>query len=738
MTNRILKSALRGHTSHFTAALLAVATMSAPVLAQETEPAGDAPTQVAQNNEAAKDDTTITVTGSRIRRDEYSSVEPLTVIDKEEMTQAGFSSAAEVLQSVGVTGGGAQINNYFAGFVVNGGTGANTLGLRGLDPNRTLVLLNGRRIAPAGTRGAIGSADLNVLPSAIISSIEILKSGASSIYGSDAVAGVVNILTEKKFDGLTIEAQVDVPEVGAGIEKRLSAVYGYNTDRLHIAASVDYYKRDALRYRDRDFTRCPINGFINGPGEALGLADFVDPATGQPKCFPLDNGGVTVNTIGINPRVAATPGAGSTGLTFNRLRPNAAVIGGATPGYEGVTLDSRDTFGPGLLEQEIVTPAEIYTGFISASYETDMLGNAEFYIEALANKRKSSAILHRQLSLDYPVGSPLIPALFAGSNLGTPSDTTNGVNIGVRGFLDFGVTNSKQEVDFIKFGGGMRGDFSILPNWRYDAYVSNSWTDATYEQDLFLTSRLINATDVVQTSPGVFACASGGSCVPAPALTPAVIGGQLPQNFRDYILVNTIGSTKYREFTAAFSADGPLFKLPGGDVQLAVGAEYRKARIDDTPSPESQAGDLLNLTASLPTRGSDSVWEVFSEIHLPLLADTPFFHRLNVTASGRYTKYKSYGSDFTYKVGGEWEPVRGIGFRGSYGTSFRAPALYEQFLGATTGFQSNQFDPCNDYGLSPDANLRANCAGRWPGTGLHCHIGCRNIQRRRRGQRFVS
>ena len=145
----------------------------------------------------AEFDQAIVVTGSRIRRDEFTGTEPMTVITAEEITQSGFNSATDALQSNAVTAGAGQINNYFAGFVTDGGTGANTLGLRNLGPARTLILLNGRRLSPAGTRGSVLAADLNVLPTAIVERIEVLKAGASSVYGSDAIAGVVNIITDR-------------------------------------------------------------------------------------------------------------------------------------------------------------------------------------------------------------------------------------------------------------------------------------------------------------------------------------------------------------------------------------------------------------------------------------------------------------------------------------------------------------------------------------------------------------
>jgi len=683
---------------------------TAPVVGPADVPA-ESPSPPGATAAQQAPETTIVVTGSRIRKDVFSAAEPLTVITGRSITQSGFASTAEALQSTAVTAGASQINNAYGGYVTDGGTGANTLSLRGLGPTRTLVLLNGRRLAPAGTRGAVGAADLNVLPSAIIDRVELLKAGASSIYGSDAVAGVVNIITARRPEGLRLDAQADVPGEGAGSSYRLSGVYGYNSDRFHLAMSLDYYQRDALLKSDRAFTRCAIDGFITGPGAALGSGDFIDPATGQPKCYPLDAGGVTINTLGVSTR-AATPAAGTTGTLFNRLRPNPTA-GGGVPGYEGVSLDSRTSFDPAMLGEELITPAKVYTGFLQSSYETGLPGDAELYVELLANRRTSSAKLYRQLSLDYPVGSPLIPAQFQDSDLGITSDTTNGQDVGARAFVGYGLLDSQQRVDYIKAAGGLRGNVPSVGDWRYDLYFSNSWTDARYSTESFLTSRLIAATNgIVANANGTFSCAPGApaGCVAAPYLTPAVIGGQLPQNFRNYIVQNVTGTTKFREFTAALNVDGSLFRLPGGTAKLALGAEYRRSRIDDTPPAESIAGDLLNLSAALPTRGSDAVWEVFGEAYFPLLSDTPFFYRLNTTASVRQTHYRSYGSNRTYKVAAEWEPFRGLAFRGSYGTSYRAPALFEQFLGATSGFQSQQLDPCNDYGESPNANLRANCA----------------------------
>lgn len=694
------------------AAILAQA--SVPAWAQESS---EDQATATQSNTGAEALEAIVVTGSRIRRDEFNSSEPVTVITAEEITQAGFISGTDALQSTAVTAGSSQINNIYAGYVVDGGTGVNTLSLRNLGPARTLVLLNGRRLAPAGTRGSVLAADLNVLPTGIIDRIEILEAGASSIYGSDAVAGVVNVMTDTAFRGFELEAQVNAPEINAGDDMRVSASFGFGTDKLDLIGSFEYRKRNRVSRNDQDWFDCPVGGYLSGKGTPFGSGNGVG-FDGSP-CFTLDNGGTTINTLGVPTRLAESRVTGTIG-GFNRLVPDASVVDGPTPGYKGVTFYSRDTFSPAMEEEDLYTPVEIYTGFLQATYGLDALGNAELFGELLATRRESSSLLWRQLSIDYTRGSLLIPEIFRDGAFLAPNSTSSGQIVAARAFVDAGLTNSAQEVDYVRLGVGLRGDF-IVPDWRYEAYAGRSWTHGTYEIESFLTDRVANSLQVVQNEDGSFTCASilsNPNCVAAPPLNADTIGGRLPQEWRDYILQNTIGINRFFEDTLSFTADGPIFQLPYGDVQLVVGAEYRDQKINDTPDGNAISGNLLGLTSSVPTRGTDSVTEFFGEIFIPILADRPFFESLSLNGSARYTDYDSYGSDTTYKVAAEWQIVKGFGLRSSYGTSFRAPALAEQFLGATSGFASAAGDPCDadnypadpaDYSATQQTRA-ANCA----------------------------
>ena len=665
---------------------------------------------------------TVTITGSRIARDNFNSVSPVQIITREESTLAGFSNTAEVLQSNAVTGGGSQINNAFGGFVVDGGPGVNTISLRGLGTTRTLVLLNGRRVAPAGSRGSVGSADLNVLPTAIIDHIEILKDGASSIYGSDAVAGVINIITRKNITGVTVEGQYNTTEHGGGDQQRYSITAGHTFDRGFLSGSIELYRRSEITWGDRDWMKCQTDyrrTSVNGVVGEFGSLDFKDPLTGMPKCYGITgtgNNGVTINTIGTG-TLAGVGAAGSVGTSFNRWRPNSLISTGLV-GFEGVggganNLNVRDTFEPRMMNQSLISPAELKTGFLQGAYDLKAMGNAEVYGELLVHKRDSHQTGYRQLSLDYARGSPLIPAALANvPNLqSAPTLITNGLPLQVRAFIGFGNYTSSQTIDYDKGLGGLRGNLPFS-DWKYDLSASYAKSKASYTFEQWLTDRLAQSLDVVAGPNGTFACRNpANGCVPAPVLSTAVIGGVLPQAWRDFTFVPDTGHTTYKESTAVLNTTGSLFQMPHGRVKGALGLEYRRAEIDDTPSINMQTANVYNFSSAAITRGKDSVWELYGEVEVPVLAGMPFAEELTVNVSGRYTDYKSYGGDTTYKAGFLYTPIKAVSLRGSHGTSYRAPALYEQFLGSTSGFQAAQNDPCNNYGVQdPNSPRFRNCA----------------------------
>lgn len=722
---------------------------SAPVAYAQSQQEGE---EAAAAGSQATTVDEVVVVGSRIRRDNYNAPSPVQVVTRDETTLAGFSSTTSVLQGTGVTGGTDQINNAYGGYVTNGGPGANTLSLRGLGATRTLVLLNGRRLAPAGSRGSVGSADLNVLPSAMIERIEVLKDGASSIYGSDAVAGVVNIITRNNLDGITVEGQYNTPlhADGEGEETRFSIVAGATGDRWHAAGSAEYYNRAELTLGSRPFARCATTNYTDG-------SDFIDPLTGRPKCWSLDAGGVTINTLGTSEvfvygdgAYARAPGMSDRLYYANRWRPAAAGTGlagwEAVGGYDlnaaGNALVSsetnvRDAYDPRMLKESLISPAEIVTLYGEGAYDLQALGNAEIYGEFLFNRRDSQQTGYRQLALDYYVGNLMIPANLGFSDLGVNAgglSPTSGpfanANTGARAFIGFGNDTSEQTVNFHKEVVGIRGDF-FVPNWRYDVYASYSKSQSDYVFEQFLIDRLQDSLDVVEapsgldprlTRSGVLSNGLQGTvtcranlvdptlgCIPAPFLTAATVGGELPEDWKNYVFRPITGRTEYDEKVISIGLDGPLFTLPAGEVSAFIGAEWREASIDDTPAIDMQTANIYNFSTAGITRGSDSVWEVFGEVEVPLLANLPLVQSLTLNASARYTDYKSYGDDTTWKLGLVYTPVNWLTLRGTYGTSYRAPALFEQFVGATSGFNANSTDPCHELSASANPVIVANC-----------------------------
>lgn len=675
----------------------------------------------------------IVVTGSRIAKDTFNSVSPVQVISRDETTIAGFNSTAAVLQSTAVTGGSEQINNSYGGYVVNGGPGVNTLSLRGLGATRTLLLLNGRRVSPAGSRGAVGSADLNVLPNIMVDHVEVLKDGASSIYGSDAVAGVVNIITRPKVDGVTMEFQQNSTQHGGANEGRFSIMAGKTGDDWRVSGSLEMFKRTSMTLGQRGWASdCPVPLLGRKADGSYGADDFIDPTTGEPKCWSLDAGGVTINTLGTAYRLGV-PGAGSKGYYasfyaddwanmpfypqdyFNRWRPNSSVTTGFA-GFEGVDLNTRTTFAPEMKDAHLVSPTTNFTGFLQGGKDLHALGDAELYFELLTHRRKSNQSGYLQHTIDYANNSPLLGQYsFLKNFAAAPADgSTNGQVIAARAFVGWGIYRNKQEVDFYRATAGLRGHIGSS-SWDYDFYLSHANSDADYMTQNRLTDRIAKAYNVVADGSGGFICADAAAraegCVAAPVLTADVIAGNLPQAYRDYIMQWTHGNTKYEETTFSLNLNGSLFDMWHGTAYGAFGFEHRRASINDTPDINSINNNLYGFTSSAPTRGSDEVNEVYAEIELPLLSGITGAQELSVNLSGRYTDYKSYGNDTTYKMGLLYTPVSWLSIRASHGTSFRAPALFEQHLGATSGFIPSTNDPCNEWAQMTDktSNRYLNC-----------------------------
>lgn len=701
----------------------------------------------------------IYVTGSRIRRTEFNSPDPITIISPEIASAQGQTSTAQMLQSSPIAAGSAQVTSAISAvFNTDGGLGAETISLRGLGANRTLVLLNGRRAGPSGTRGSVAAFDLNALPLSVIENVEILKTGASSIYGSDAVAGVVNIITSKDTDGFQLDGMASVPLAGTGQEYRVSATWGKDFGNGHILATADYFKETMLRRRDRDYLDCPEEYIFEGVDTGRILpngdpdydsngrrADLIDARTGQPRCNDFLWGHVWTydydfnpsglyqfdydGSLGrfIQPNLVTHPGTGSTLVAppgFFRISDEIAYP--LPPGQERLTEGLTNAYHPFQAKQSVIPETELFTAYVDAAY--DVSSNLEIGIELLYNKRKTYYDSYNQFyyltgfTNDFsPVapgfGDPFSPG-WEGAFFLSPTAISD-------------LNDSWAEVDYYRGVAWFDGTFgSFLPSWGYNGYFQYSRSEGSYTDDI-LYDDAVRWHDLRTSSCAGIEFLSGVDCVDINWTTPEFLAGQLTPEETEFLFGRDTGETLYEQYIAEVSVTGPIFDLPAGSLQAAFGLSARWDSIDDMPGMWTLIGNVWPGTSSGRTFGESQTLEAFGEVQVPLIHDTPFIQDFTLSGSARVTNVKATrGSDgqsdndngnWTYSVGASWVVNDWLQFRARYGTSFRAPALFELYLADEVGSLSQrEIDPCIQLDANPTVNdrVRANCLAGIPEIGL--------------------
>jgi iron complex outermembrane receptor protein len=695
-------------TTSILAGVVALAVAPVSALAQDTASTAKAPP-------ADTEVEALVVTGSRIKRNEYTSASPIQVITSEQSTLQGLTDTGDILQRSSAASGSAQSNNLLTGYVVTGGENVSTISLRGLGANRTLVLLNGRRLAPAGQGGTVGPVDLNVLPSSIIDRTEILKDGASSIYGSDAVAGVVNIMTKKDFDGVEVNAYTSVPTRGEGETYRFSGTAGKVFDKGYVNLTFDYNEQKALKIKDRGYLSC-AEDYLFDPdsGERV---DFIDPKTNHFKCYNAINNGWRANdtfggTFAYDPTRANAPPGGY---------PAAALTTTGIPGLKDwvrfgragqpATFSYGNYDSPAYQNSDAISPIKRGTVYLTGSY--DITPNIEAYTEVLLNRRKSSGT-----SIMY------LFETVSGDNINNDVSTglRNGGASGDAFPLILLPKKQTETIDYGRFVGGFKGTINgggFLNNWDWDIYGQYGKSDAKYGSNFIYADRVYATTAPSPIPAGGGApttgcdisliTISGGGCQEIHYFKPDILAGNLSPQERAFLIGYETGTTKYTQYSFEGSISGDLFTLPAGPVGAAFGATYRKDKLDDTPGYNAQNANYWGYSTAGRTKGSDDVKEVYGELAIPVFKDLPMVEKLDLSLSGRYTDYKSYGSDQTYKVGLNWQLSSAFRVRSSYGTSFRAPALYELYLADQTSFFNGR-DPCEKWEESSNARIQTNCA----------------------------
>ena len=622
----------------------------------------------------------VEVVGSRIKRVDVETAQPVLVLERAQLEASGLMSVGEILQELTVHG--AALNAR----VNNGGDGTTRVDLRNLGDRRTLVLLDGLRWIP----GIDGGVDLNSIPLAMVERIEVLKDGASAIYGSDAIAGVVNISTREATSGLATRAYLGESEYGDGRVESAEASYGIAGERTHAAIGLSWQRQAQVFAGDRDISAVPTYG-LPGNDVSAGASPFT--ANGL-YGFGV-RGGCPYNPAGTYPangRCTPAPGAapGPTRSTFDPATGSYRVFDGRRDGYN---------FAP---DNYLATPQERRAVFANLAHDFD--GGTRLSLQLFSNEREST----QQLA-----PSPLMLGVLVGgvANLAVPADHVyNPFGQPVTGLaLRPGGQNRRftQDADTTRIAFGLDGTFVAFGrDWFWDLDLVH----ARYRIDQ-TTAGLADLTRLRQALGPSFRDAGGAArcgtpsapiagCVPFDAFRgPA---GYTPEML-DYVYYRgrDLTETRSRNYRAGVSSD--LAEMPAGPVALAAGFEYRReegeSRID------ARRAVLENLVGQ-DYGGEVRAAEAYVELAIPLLAQASYAHALDLSLAGRRSDYDSYGNNSTFEGGLRWAPMEDLMLRASFAEGFRAPIVSELYFPRALSFGSSDFDPC----VSPDAVQRVNCA----------------------------
>lgn len=642
--------------------------------------------------EEAKTLDSVTVTGSRIKRADVEGQVPVQTLSREDIERTGLTSIGEVLQRITASGSGFNRTRNASGndgFPPDGGgtgAGSTTVNLRHLGTKRVLVLVDGQRWVNESSASGVGAAvDLNTIPLAIVERIEVLEDGASSLYGSDAIAGVVNIITRRSFEGAQVTVNYGEYTPGDGESKSIDIAWGGSSDRASWFVGASYHDQDEIASRDRERTRVPVFG----TGLALGSSRvpggrfvFQDPRNGVVYDLVTDP---TLNDPTYTPGLpACTPGAD---------RPD---------GFR-CWLGSRDAFNYAPYNL-LLTPNE--RAGLFGQFRFDLSPDVSWYARALVNRRESlNQAAPEPIDLGPGAGSPftanlVIPANHPFNPFGIQLDSSNIRTIRRRP-IEGGPRLFEQEVDTTYVGTGIEGTFGVgNRTWFWDVNAAYGRNEAEQEN-----RGSYNARNIALALGDPAVCASTPGCTPLDifgynTITPAMLAWISPV-FRD--------ESENELSLATANLSGDLFDLPAGALSFATGYEYRKYEGSYRPDPQTVRGEY-NGVPSLPTQGSYDVNEVFVELNIPLMANSGWGKKLDLNLAGRYSDYSTFGGEFVPKIGLRWQLADEFLLRSTYAEGFRAPSIGELF-GQATRFDADITDPCLiSVNGDPPTAPRANCA----------------------------
>jgi len=626
----------------------------------------------------------IEITGSRIRSVDVETAQPVFTVSSEDIKRSGLVSVGDILQNLTVSG--TQTFSKAAVLTSNAEQGGQYVNLYNLGEQRTLVLVNGKR----WTTSLSGVSDLSTIPSALIERIEVLKDGASAIYGSDAVAGVVNIILKKNFDGAQASAYFGQNSRGDGSKEQYSFIVGNTTDRSSLTFGVNYTKEDPVWAKDRALTR-----YTYGPNHPLdGLS-----ATGPWGRFNNDDGTWVRNHTG------SWDGSGSA----------IGDSGDIANYHNGVTDDDYYNATQQMMLQQ---STETKSVFASGSY--NLTDNITFKATAMHSERDSE----RQIA-GYPLTSTSqanFPVAISADSVYNP--TGEDITSWYRRIVELPRV-SENNVKTNHFDAAVEGMFDVNGhgwNWdvgfnynKYDVVQKSTGNINLLALQKALGPSFINAQGVAQCGTAANPITLGtnqslGQCTPFD-----ILGGPSNSTPESLAYISTLGQATQGNETKQYTANitGGLFDMPlnAGEFSFAAGYEHREVSGYDYPDQLSSAGYTTDLAAG-PTDGRYQTNEFYLEFLIPVLKDMPFAKELSFDVASRYSNYDRFGNTTNSKFSLTWKPIDDLLVRGTYANGFRAPTLEDTFGGGSQTFD-DYTDPCDArFGQLGTASVAQRCAAQ--------------------------
>ena len=641
---------------------------------------------LAQAQDAVADDDEleeIITTGSRIARKDLTGSGAITILGAEAIRITGNVSIGDVLQDLTVNSNGINVQAN------NGGNGTTRINLRGLGSSRTLVLVNGRRMV--GTAGS-SSVDLNALPLSVIERVEVLKDGASAVYGSDAVAGVVNIITRTDFEGIEINAFTGQAGESDGTIVDFNITLGIAGDRGNMLISAGYYEQEeimagarAFSFFDKSYDWAANDGSFNELGSSATPQGGIIDWTG-------DAGNAAWDTL-------TGPGGACEGAGFCYNDPNTGWRDFATTGTSDIGTGDFYNYQP---VNYLLTPQKRFNIYGAGRFE---LGNSvSAFVEAQYLSRQSD-----QLLAPTPIFIISEGITYSANSVYNPFGR-DFIDVRRR-MLEAGQRNFLQDIDTFRTVVGLQGDLPGDKNWNWEASINYGRTQGIdVNEGRFIRSRVAEAIGPSYfDANGVAQCGTllnpgSDGCVPLD-LFGGEAGRPITQEMVDYIAFTGTDSLLQTQRTYSLNFSGDIAEMPAGTVGMAFGLEQRYERGLDQPDPLTATGNTTGNKRE-PTAGGYDVTEMYVEFLVPV------FEGFEASVAVRYSDYSNFGDTTNGKIGLTWDITDTFTLRGTVSEAFRAPTINGLFGGNADSFP-NTTDPCDTdptNGGPRTANEQAACA----------------------------